>query len=877
MLKKQAEKFFKWYCNPDYFEDIKGDLDELYHRQMEVASAKAADIQYTKEVFKLFRPTIIRPIKGLAFTNQKDMIRNYFKIALRNLLKHKPYTAIHILGLALGLAAFLLINQYTSFEKSYDTYHYQPDQLYRLTTDNIVDGKLQVGDAMSFAPSGKALMDELPEIISYTTTYKTWRMIFKKGEEPIEEELVTAVDSNFLNLFKYKLVKGTKENILNEPNTLVLTESMARKYFGEADPMGKSIEVLGRYNRPFEVVGVMEDVPENTHYPFNALVSLKTLKERVERDAWNGFNYYTYLLLDKNADLEQLEAKLPPLAKKYIGEESNLYFNLQPVPSIHLESDLTFEPGIHGSSKAVNFLSIISLFILIIAWVNYVNLSTARAVERAKEVGLRKVVGARKRQLIGQFLVESMLINFLGAIAAIMLAELLLPYFNNLVGKTVLTEVWTNPDFLQKLGIFFLLGTFVAGFYPAIVLSSFSPIGVLKGTFSRSKQGVLLRKGLVIVQFAASLILIANTLIVYKQVNYMTNRDKGMDINKVIGFQNPQRSQEESETFESKYEAFSEALEKLEGVDQVGGMSNLPGGGSADISSNSGGIKIVGKTERINSTIYMSSIDEQARNTLDVKLIAGRDFNPEFADDTAAIIVNLSVLERLNINDPSSILNEKVQFGRDPDNDKYQIVGIYGNFNRTTLKNHVEPTVFFFNPAPSNTLARLSGDKPSTTVAAIQDTWKQFFPDAPFEYTFLDQRFAKLYQEDKKFGFIFANFSILAIIVASLGLFGLASFLSVQRTKEVGVRKVLGASVSNIVLLFFKDFVWLILISVIVGIPLIYLSMNQWLNNYAYRIDFPWWVALVAMFAVSLFAFITVGYQTYKVAILNPARTIRHE
>lgn len=877
MLKKQAEKFFKWYCNPDYYEDIKGDLDELYYRYRMQVSANMADLHYTMEVLRLFRPTIIRPIKGFAFANQKDMIQNYFKIAIRNLLKHKPYTAIHILGLAFGLAAFLLINQYTSFEKSYDTFHYQPDQLYRLTTDNIVEGQYQVGDAMSFAPSGKALMEELPEVVSYTTTCKTWRMIFKKGDEPIEEENVIAVDSNFLNLFNYPLLKGKKGNILNKPNTIVLTESMAQKYFGNADPVGQSIEMLGRYNRPFEVVGILKEVPQNTHYRFNALISLKSIQERIERDAWNGFNYYTYLLLDKNADLEQLNAKLPPLAKKYIGEESNLYFNLQPVPDIHLQSDLTFEPEIHGSDKAVNFLSIISLFILIIAWVNYVNLSTARAVERAKEVGLRKVVGARKRQLIGQFLVESLLINFLGAVAAIMLAELLLPYFNNLVGKTVLTTVWTNPAFLTKLAIFFLIGTFAAGFYPAMVLSSFSPIGVLRGSYSRSKQGVLLRKGLVIVQFAASLILIANTVIVYQQVNYMTNRDKGIDINKVIGFQNPQSNREDREAYASKYEAFSEAMEKLDGVEKIGSMSNIPGGGSSDVSSSSGGMQIVGRTERINSTIYINQINEQARETLDVELIAGRDFNREFTGDTAAVVINLSFLEKLNIGDPESVLGERIQFGTDPENEKYEIVGVYGNFNRTTLKHHIEPTIFFHNSAASNTIAKLSGNDISGTIASIEDTWKQFFPNAPFSATFLDQRFAKLYQEDKKFGFIFANFSILAILVASLGLFGLASFLSVQRTKEVGVRKVLGASVSNIILLFFKDFIWLILISVIIGIPLIYWSMNQWLNNYAYRIDFPWWAPVLAMLAVALFAFLTVGYQTYKVAILNPARTIRHE
>lgn len=805
------------------------------------------------------------------------MIKNYFKIGLRNLLKHKSYSTIHVLGLALGLAAFLLINQYTTFEKSYDRFHPKIEQLYRLTTDNITDGVMQARDAMSFAPSGAALQEELPEVIGHTTTYKTWRIILRKEGQPVEEEMVIAADSNFLQLFNYPLVKGNAETLLREPNTIVLTQSQARKYFGDADPVGQIIEVLDPINRPFKVTGILEDTPRNTHYKFDMIISLSSIQERVEQDAWNDYNYYTYLLLDEQAQIERLRAKLPALSKKYLSEESDLVFNLQPVKDIHLHSNFTFEPEIHGSARATRFLDIISIFILIIAWVNYINLSTARAVERAREVGVRKVVGARKKQLIGQFLTESLLINFLGAVLALTFVQLLAPYFHSLVGNTILTDVLTNTSLLLKLGLFFLLGAFVAGFYPALILSSFQPIGVLKGSFGRSKQGVSLRKVLVVVQFAASLILIANTVIVYQQVRYITSRDMGIDIDRVVGFPNPRPSQEERAQFENKYQTFLDELQRLDGVEKVASISNLPGGGSADISSSSGGIRIVGKTERLSSTVYLASMNDQYRDALDIELIAGRNFNREFATDTSGVVVNMALLKKLNINDPASVINERIQFGRNENNTKFQIVGVFGNYNRSSLKNDVEPTVFFYQEAASNTVAKLSDGPIAANIDRVEATWQQFFPETPFEYTFLDQRFEKLYLEDKKFGFLFANFALLAIIVASMGLLGLASFLSIQRTKEVGVRKVLGASVTNIILLFFKDFVWLIVVAAVIGLPLIYLGMNEWLNGYAYRIDFPWWALVFSVIVVGLLAFITVSYQTYKVAVLNPARTIRHE
>ena len=670
---------------------------------------------------------------------------------------------------------------------------------------------------------------------------------------------------------------GNQASMLNEPYTIVLTETLAKKYFGDIDPLGKSIEILGRFNRDFKVTGLIKDIPGNTHYKFNGLVSLKSFKEQLERDDWSGYNYYTYLLLDKQADLVQVRKKLPQLSQKYFHEGSKLVFNIQPVKDIHLHSDFTFEPEIHGSVKAVYFLDIISVFILLIAWVNYINLSTARAMERAREVGLKKTIGAQKWQLVSQFMTESLLINFLGALLAIFLADLLIPYFNELVGKTVLTSVWGHPTFLTYLGLFFIVGTIVNGFYPAMVLSSFRPAEVLKGSFGRSRKGAMMRKALVIVQFAASLGLIASTVIVYQQIRYMTSRDMGINIERVMGINNPVNMGEDIEAWRSTYKSFSEELRKITGVEKVAGLSNLPGGGSSDISSQSGGVRVVGKTDRVDATVYINTMDEWLQDALDMKIISGRNFDQERASDTAAVMVNKAFLAMLNLPEPDEVVNEYVQFGRDPENSKYLIVGIVNNFNRTTLKNTMEPTVFFHERVPSNTVVKLSGEALTASIDEIQTVWNSFYPDAPFTYDFVDQRFEKLYQEDRKFGFIFLNFAFLAIFVASIGLFGLSSYMALQRTKEVGIRKVLGAPVSQIVLLFFKDFLWLILIAVAVGLPIVYLGMSDWLDGYAYRIDFPWWVISLTVVGVVLLAFFTVSYQSWKLARLNPVKTLRYE
>ena len=804
------------------------------------------------------------------------MIKNYFKISIRNLMKHRVFTAINVTGLAFGLTAFLLIGQYISFERSYDRQFTNSDEIYRLTTDQIVEGNLGTRDAMSFHPSGKVLKEELPEVLNYTTTRLTGNLVIRHGDRVIQEDNVCAADSNYFKLFDYEILAGNPETMLNEPNSLVLNESKAKAYFGDENPVGKSLFALGGRQRPFEVTGVIKDIPENTHLKYDMLMSLKSMQNRLDRDAWSGYNYYTYLQLQPGADIQALENKMPDLSRKYLGEETTLIFNLQPMVDIHLYSDFTYEPEIHGSADSVDFMVVISIFILIIAWVNYINLSTSRAIDRAKEVGLRKVIGAHKRQLMGQFLFESLLVNLFGAILAIGLSELFLPYFNQLLGKEITTHVWSNREFLTNLFMFFVIGTIVSGFYPAVVLSNFKPVVVLRGKFRNSKRGVLLRKGLVVFQFAASLALIASTFVVNKQVNYMLNKDLGIDIDYVVGFTNPSYSGEQEDEMREKFRLFKDELVAHSAILKAGMTSNLPGGGSSDINSMSGGVRLVGITERVQGTVYTQYNDELFIPTVKQEILFGRNFDTR-ASDSSAVILNEAMVEKLGIANPEEVLNQKIQFGRDPENNKINVIGIVKNFQRSSMKNKVEPTCYFYYDQPGNSVVKLEQSNYKAGIAHLEETWRAFFPDAPLEFNFLDERFEKLYTEDKRFGDVFGTFSVLALVVAVLGLFGLSAFMAMQRTKEVGVRKVLGASTNQIFTIFFKDFLILIGISALLGLPLVYFSMTGWLEGYAHRIDFPWILSLTSVVIVTAFALITVGYQTFRVAIMNPSKTLKYE
>lgn len=871
-IKKLADKLFKWFCHPDFYPDIKGDLEELYADHLE--QGKNAQFKYLADVLLLFRISLMRPLFKTQLIKDTGMIGNYFKISTRHLLRHKMFTTINVLGLAIGMASFLLINEYVRFEKSYDDFFSDPDQLHRVSYVEVLDGVDGVKDAMASYLVGEVLNEEIPEVLQHTVTKKLDPITFKYGDKILKDDYVVSADSNFLELFDYKVLQGSPETMLNEPLSIVLTASKAKAFFGDEDPIGKVIEAVTPYQAPIKVTGVIEDTPENTHYRFNMLVSDKTLQEEDDYKSWNWNNYYVYLKLAKDADLGAIHQIADEVVKKFDDETR---WDIHPVKWIHLGSDFTYEPQQHGNKQAVDFLSIISILIIIIAWVNYTNLSTARAIDRAREVGMRKVIGAFRKQLVGQFLFEAFLVNFIGAFIALLLAELLLPFFNQLVGKEILDHVWTHPPLLLSMILFWILGSLISGFYPAIVLSGFMPIEVLKGKFQNSRNGVLLRKGLVVVQFAASMVLIASTLIIYTQVNYMKSQDLGISIDKVVSAEIPTsdiNSQEEYDAFTNKISIFKQKLTDHTSIETVGATSNLPGGDGGDINATTSKTKLLGfSDEPVSGTTYVQMNDNNFLDAVDVELLEGRNFDTRLASDSNAIVVNEAFLDRFDVADYAAVVDATLELW----GEKFKVVGIIKNFNRTSLKEKVEPTIYLPRKNVRKLVIELTNQNYMAGIDYVLEIWEEFYPQAPIDLLFLDDRFNSLYEQDRKFGNVFIVFSVLAIFIGILGLYGLASFLSIQRSKEVGVRKVLGAKQGQILFIFYKGFLSLIGLSAIIGFPLVYLIMNGWLNDFAYRIDFPWISLVLSLLIVLALALLTVGYQTMKVARLDPAKTLKYE
>lgn len=808
------------------------------------------------------------------------MLKNYFKTAFRSLFKNRAFSIINIMGLSIGLCAFLLIYTYVSFERSYDDFHPLPDQLYRVTTDNVVNGKIGARDAMSFFPQGKALMDDFTEVEAYSTSFK-WSNTFnvKIGENLFAEDPVVCADENFLKLFNYPIIKGDTQNPLKEPYSLVLTTSIAKKYFGNNDPIGKTVMIYSGIDKPFKVTALVEDVPENTHYKFEMLASANSFKEQTDRDGWGWYNYYTFVRLKRGTNPAYLASKMPAFVKKYIAEETTLTFHFQPVLDIHLFSNFTFEPEVHGNVKTVNFLAMIAFAILIIAWVNYINLSTAKSMDRAKEVGMRKVVGASKRSLITQFMAESFLINSISIFLAITMMQFVFPVFSEVMGNDGLVSFWSINGSVELLIGLFLVSILLSGFYPALVMSSFKPIAILGGKMKTSGRGVVLRKMLVVFQFSASMVLIAGTFVVYIQIDYMKQKDLGMNIDQVMSILDPNLNLSSDEEEDQAMELFKKELKNISGIEMTSSTSTVPDGGNSTISSFSAGIYVVGNITEDRSTNYYFRIDENYLETVGIRILAGRNYDKNIASDASGVILNETLSKKLGFKNPQEAIGQLVQIGRSPDANKSTVIGVINDSNRESLKNKVEPIMIRFNPSggSGNIVIKMNSTNVAQVIEKVENLWSTRFPTSPFKYQFLDQAFDKAYKEDQKFGTLFAVFSGLAIFIACLGLFGLSSFLAMQKTKEIGIRKVLGASVNGIVILLYKNFFILVITSFVIGMPIIYLIMNSWLENYSYRIDFPWWVLVVSIISLLVISFFTVGFQTLKAALINPAKALKCE
>jgi putative ABC transport system permease protein len=815
------------------------------------------------------------------------MFRNYWKVAIRSLLKRKGYTLINILGLATGMAVCGLIVLFIRSELSYDDFEPNGDRVYRLVLDRQYPGRT-TSYAIIPAGIGDAVRKEFPEVAAKTgfqDATNNGKLFIKAGDKSFEETRVLLADSNFFRVFPTSFPEGEPLTALQKPFTAVLTEQTAKRYFGSpAASIGKVLEAEG--DQHFTVTAVCKNLPDNSHMAYDLLLSAASFP--VREPNYIGFSDYTYLLLNKDADPAALESKLPAVVEKYVSgvvsrsfgmtyqqfraAGNGYHYYLQPLRRIHLISDLEAELRPNGSLRAIYIFGIIAIFILCIACINFVNLSTARSVERAKEVGIRKTFGSEKRSLVLQFLVESVLVSLLGVLLSFLLMWLLLPLFNQLSGKDLSLHLYLEP---ARLGLLILFGAvvgLVAGIYPAFVLSSFQPIKVLKGKLKTTRYGAALRNGLVIFQFAISIVLIICTITVNRQMQYMLGDRLGFRKDHIIEI-------ERTDLVGNRTDAFRNQLAGIAGVEMVSGANNLPGGRfffGTTFQPYGGHQSVTGRG---------IIVDDKFADLLGLEMKEGRFFSRDFPTDSLAVILNESAVAALGLKDPiiGSRLTSPDGLFNAPDGtpNVYTVIGVVRDFNYQTLHVAIAPLFFAdaikFGKVTPLTAVRVKGDQFGPTLAAIQQTWRQFVPDRPFHYSFLDQRLADQYKSEQTIRRIFTVFSALAIFIACIGLLGLAAYATQQRIREISIRKVLGAGAGTIAGMLSADFLRLVTISALVAFPFAWIAMHAWLQSFVYRVDLSWWIFVLA-WAVSLaITLLTTGYQAIRAAMTNPVKVLRSE
>jgi putative ABC transport system permease protein len=804
------------------------------------------------------------------------MIKNYFKIAWRNMLRNKAFSIINIVGLALGIAACILILQYVAFELSYDNFHKNRDQIVRVRQDRYNDGKLSTQWAAGAYAVGNSFKDAFPEVKDYVKVLRRGTVIADYGEKSIKIEKVYLSSSSFFSIFSYPLLEGDPKTVLTEPNTVVLSRSTAENLFGKENPVGKTIKRNKR--NALKVTGVYEDMPANSHLKADILISYATFLNDVKPDnpelAWQWDGCLTYLQLRPGTDVRVLEANFPALVDKLAGEEHKKYksaavYLLQPLKDIHLYSHFMMEAEPNGDGKTVYLLLGIAFFIVVIAWVNYINLATARAINRAKEVGVRKAVGSLRGQLIAQFMTESILLNGFAVLLALIFVALALPRFNEVSGQQLSFALLGSRLFWLPLVVLFVVGAFFSGLYPAFVLSGFRPVAVLKGKVLATRQGIILRKSLVVFQFAASLFLLVGTLAVFQQIRFMREQNLGINIDQTLII-NPPIIATDS-TYMRQMAAFKDELMRQTGVKSVAASTVVPGQPS---DWNAGGIRLKGMDDSKGKQYRVIGVDYDFVNAYGLKLLAGRNFSREFGADPKAVIFNKMAIQQLGFSNAEEAIGKEIDFW----GQIFTIVGVAENFHQQSLKDAYEPLILRLIPDLRGYFSvKLTSGPAEQNIGRIRAEWNRFFPGNPFEYTFLDDRFNEQYRADQRFGQVFGIFTGLAILVACLGLFGLASFTTAQRTKEIGIRKVLGSSVFSIVEMLYREFAILVLISFVIAAPVSWYAVSQWLTGYAFRTDIQWWLFIAPFVVVLTIAFLTVSFQSIKAALMNPVKSLRSE
>lgn len=810
------------------------------------------------------------------------MLHNYFKIALRNLWRHKGISIINVLGLAIGLTCFITIGMYVLDELSYDKYNKFSDRIFRINSD-IRFGGTDLIMAVSADPMGATLKKDYPQVEEFTRIYNSeGAKLIKKGTEFINEARVTYVDSTFFSVFTLPAIAGDARTALNEPNTVVVTESTAKKYFGTTDILGKPIETNDGGQNIFKVTAVIKDVPLNSHFNFDFFFSM----DNVEYGFGNflSHNFHTYLLLKEGADYkdftkifaEVIDKYIIPQAKAFMNIESikdfeksgnKLAYSLIPVTDIHLKSARGVELNPNGNIQYVYIFSAVAFFILLIACINFMNLSTASSGGRAKEIGIRKVLGTEKKSLLGQFLVESTLMSYIAMAIAILLTWIGISWFNELSGKQLTLLMYSGqPIYLLLLILLPIPIGFLSGIYPAFFLSSFQPIVVLKGKMPSGFKKSNLRSLLVVFQFCASIILIFGTIIIYRQLNFIQTTKIGFNKDQVIVVDN-------SGMPSQNRLVFNEEISKLSGVQSASFAGYLPVSNSSR-SDNTWSTEAV-MNEQNGFNMQNWNIDYNYISTLGMEMVSGRNFSKEFGSDSSAIIINEKAASLLGVENPVG----KILYSSDRDGKPAArtIIGVVKNFNFESLRKNIGPLCFQLGNNRWASAFKVNGSEAPALVKNIEASFKKWAPGMPFSYQFLDESFDAMYREEQRVGNVALTFSLLAIFIACLGLFGLTTFIAERRTKEIGIRKVLGANVSGIMTMLSKDFVKLVAIAALIAFPFGYYLMNNWLHDYENRISLQWWMFAFAGGVTIIIALLTVSIQAIKSALANPIKSLRTE
>ena len=868
----------------ELIDDVQGDLEEIFQDRVEHKGLNRARLHYYKDAIFSARNTDLRRKRKQTQNNAYPMVKNYVKTTFRTLAKNKVYSALNILGLALGLAACLFIVQYVDYEYSYDKFHSNHENIYRVKYMVYRSGNLDIDCAAAVPRVGPFMKENMPEVEDFVRAFPM-QEIFEKNNVQYRESRVQVVDPSFLKIFDYPLLHGDRETALEGPHKLVITASTAEKYFGRIDVVGETLKMhswLTEDPKDFEITGVTADVPNNSHLKYNILVSYETINSRTRNDDgtassetnWGGYDFNTYVSLRPGTDPEAFDRKFAEVLWEERGEDFEKYdfradLPLQPITDIHLYSNLLqeSEPQEQGDGDTVFFLSMIAIFILVIAWINYINLSTAKSLERAKEVGVRKSMGAYRRQLINQFLVESFVLNLIALVLAIGIVVLFTPLFGRLVDVAISRAFFMQPIFWIAVLAVLAIGSVLSGLYPAFILSSFRPIEVLKGKLTTNHSGIFLRRGLVVFQFAASVTLIAGTIIVYQQLRHMKTLDLGFEMTDTFVMEGPNRG---DSTYTTRLKSFYDDLQPRSIISEVSGGSNVPG----EEIFWTRGLRKSSDTEDKNVICYLVGVDNGYFPSLDIEFLAGRNYDQKITTDTVNIVVNLSTVQSLKIASPEEAIGVKIIVG----GDERTIVGVVDNYQQLSLKNNVNPLVFpLIENASDFIIARLNTDDYQRAFLEIKEAFNQFFPSSPFDTFFLDEFYNRQYVNEQNFSRAFTLFAVFAIIVACLGLFGLTSFTALQRTKEIGIRKVLGAEVSQLVMILSREFMILVGIANVISWPIVFLVMDGWLDNFSSRVSIGIPVFMVAAILVLLIAVFAVGYKTLVTAKSNPIQALRYE